>query len=64
MTYWLDSRGDNHARFTRHTRTFIWAVTNDLLLTQNGREIIEEAEDVYVSAASIWEIAIKPWLSN
>ena len=46
------------------THTFIWAVTNDLLLTQNGREIIEEAEDVYVSAASIWEIAIKPWLSN
>lgn len=46
------------------THTFIWAVTNDPALTQKGRDIIVDAQAVYVSAASIWEIAIKARLGK
>jgi PIN domain nuclease of toxin-antitoxin system len=42
------------------THTFLWWVTDDRQLSTRVRTIIEDAEnDVYFSAASAWEIAIK-----
>ena len=46
------------------THVFIWAVTDHPRLHQKARAIIEEASEVYVSAASIWEIAIKSKLGK
>lgn len=46
-------------RILLDTHVFIWAVTDDPRLTLSARRLIEEADSVYVSAASIWEIAIK-----
>ena len=46
------------------THVFIWAVTDNPRLNQKARAIIEEASEVYVSAASIWEIAIKSKLGK
>lgn len=41
------------------THTFIWFSENDANLPSSIRETIEIAENVYVSIASLWEIAIK-----
>lgn len=41
------------------THTLIWFLTNDARLPQPTQEQIETTELVYVSIASIWEIAIK-----
>lgn len=41
------------------THIFIWATLDDPRLSPVARALIEDASDVYVSAASIWEIAIK-----
>ncbi len=38
---------------------FIWAVTDSRRLSKETRKVISEATEVFVSAASIWEIAIK-----
>lgn len=46
-------------RILLDTHVFIWAVTDDPRLTLSARRLIEEADSVHVSAASIWEIAIK-----
>jgi PIN domain nuclease of toxin-antitoxin system len=46
------------------THIFIWAVTDDPRLTLAARVLIEAADSVYVSAASIWEIAIKSALGK
>jgi PIN domain nuclease of toxin-antitoxin system len=40
------------------THLFIWWLNNDRKLTKKARKIIEEADEVYVSSASIWEAAI------
>ena len=42
----------------RHARV-LWAVAGSRLLKPTVREAIESAEEVYVSAASIWEVANK-----
>ena len=47
-----------------HTHIYIWAVMDSPKLNQKARMIIEEASEVYVSAASIWEIAIKSRLGK
>lgn len=46
-------------RILLDTHVFIWAVLDDPRLTPEARALIEGADEVNVSAASIWEIAIK-----
>lgn len=41
------------------THTFLWWRTNDRALAEEARAAIVEAECVFVSAASAWEVAIK-----
>jgi PIN domain nuclease of toxin-antitoxin system len=41
------------------THVFIWAVDDDPKLSTAAWSMIEEADAVYVSSASIWEAAIK-----
>jgi PIN domain nuclease of toxin-antitoxin system len=42
------------------THVVLWALTNDPRLSRRARALIEDpANDVLVSAASVWEIAIK-----
>jgi PIN domain nuclease of toxin-antitoxin system len=43
---------------------FLWAVAGSPLLKSPARRVIEAADQVYVSAASIWEIAIKARLGK
>ena len=46
-------------RLLLDTPVFLWTVTGDSRLKAAGRKLISRADAVYVSAASIWEIAIK-----
>lgn len=46
------------------THVFIWAVTDNPRLHQKAKAIIKEAPEVFVSAVSIWEIAIKSKLGK
>jgi PIN domain nuclease of toxin-antitoxin system len=45
--------------FLLDTHTFIWLSEDDTSLPTNLRAIIEEADSVYLSIVSLWEIAIK-----
>lgn len=45
--------------FLLDTHTFIWLSEDDANLPTNLKAVIEEADAVYVSIASLWEIAIK-----
>lgn len=51
-------------RLLLDTHVYLWAVMNSRLLGASARRAIETAEEVYVSAASIWEIAIKARLGK
>jgi PIN domain nuclease of toxin-antitoxin system len=51
-------------RLLLDTHIFLWAVTGDAALKTPVRRAMEEADEVYVSAASIWEIAIKSRLGK
>jgi PIN domain nuclease of toxin-antitoxin system len=46
-------------RLLLDTHLYLWAVAGSPRLKPAARRLIESAERVYVSAASIWEIAIK-----
>lgn len=46
-------------RLLLDTHVFIWALIDDPRLRLSAKALIEEADEVYVSSASIWEIAIK-----
>jgi len=46
------------------THVFLWTVTGHAALKPAARKLISAAEAVYVSAASIWEIAIKARLGK
>ncbi len=46
------------------THVFLWAVQGSASLKADARRIMTEAEQIYVSAASIWEIAIKARLGK
>lgn len=46
------------------THVFLWAVAGSPLLNPAARRLIQEADEVYVSAASVWEIAIKARLGK
>ncbi len=42
------------------THTFIWFTTGDSQLSTTARKLIEDVQnEIYLSTASIWEIAIK-----
>lgn len=45
--------------FLLDTHTFIWLSENDSNLPNNIRDMIDVADRVYLSIASLWEIAIK-----
>ena len=51
-------------RLLLDTHVFIWAVTGSRQLKSAAREQMASAEAVFVSAASIWEIAIKARLGK
>ena len=51
-------------RLLLDTHIFLWAVMGDSSLKAPVRRMLEEADEVYVSAASIWEIAIKSRLGK
>jgi PIN domain nuclease of toxin-antitoxin system len=46
-------------RILLDTHVFIWAVTDSRRLRAPVRTLLAEADEIRVSAASIWEIAIK-----
>ena len=46
-------------RLLLDTHVFLWWIKEDKRLSKTAANKIKEAEDVYVSSASIWEIAIK-----
>ena len=46
------------------THVFLWTVTGNPALKAPARRLIAAAQAVYVSAASIWEIAIKSRLGK
>lgn len=51
-------------RLLLDTHIFLWTVAGSPLLKPAVRRLIEEADEVYVSAASIWEVAIKARLGK
>jgi PIN domain nuclease of toxin-antitoxin system len=51
-------------RLLLDTQVFIWAVTGGRALKTSARRAMEDADQVFVSAASIWEIAIKARLGK
>ncbi len=51
-------------RLLLDTQIFIWAVMDSHRLGPSARKMLNEAEQVYVSAVSIWEIAIKARLGK
>lgn len=51
-------------RLLLDTHIFLWAIAGSSQLKMPARRIIEAATDVYVSAASVWEVAIKARLGK
>ena len=51
-------------RLLLDTHVFLWAVAGSPLLKPTVRQMIQDAEVVCVSAASIWDIAIKARLGK
>jgi PIN domain nuclease of toxin-antitoxin system len=51
-------------RLLLDTHIFLWVVSGSTSLSTAARGAIEAADEVYVSAASIWEIAIKARLGK
>lgn len=51
-------------RLLLDTEVLIWWDDNDARLGGHARELMQNADDVYVSAASAWEISIKTALGK
>ena len=51
-------------RLLLDTHVFLWAVTGSRFLKPKFRRLMEQADQVYVSAASILEIAVKARLGK
>lgn len=51
-------------RLLLDTHVFLWAVAGSALLKPAARQLIESADEVCVSAGSIWEVAIKSRLGK
>ncbi|WP_175885755.1 type II toxin-antitoxin system VapC family toxin [Burkholderia sp. BCC0044] len=41
------------------THIFLWMVANNPKLSAHARRLIDSADEVFISSASIWEVAIK-----
>ena len=41
------------------THIFIWWLNDDAHLSKKARSLIDNADDIYISSASIWEASIK-----
>ena len=50
--------------FLLDTHTLLWFLNNDAQLPKTARQIIESDSIIWVSVASIWEIAIKNGLGK
>jgi PIN domain nuclease of toxin-antitoxin system len=46
-------------RLLLDTHIYLWVLTDSPKLTKTARKLIKEADEVFVSSASIWEAAIK-----
>jgi len=46
-------------RLLLDTHIFLWVVTDSRRLSAKARNLLRQADAIYVSSASIWEIAIK-----
>jgi PIN domain nuclease of toxin-antitoxin system len=46
-------------RILLDTHVLLWTLTDDPRLSAKARRLIESAADVYVSAVTFWELAIK-----
>jgi PIN domain nuclease of toxin-antitoxin system len=51
-------------RLLLDTHVYIWAVMDHRRLTKAARKLILDADDVFVSSASIWEASIKAGLGK
>ena len=51
-------------RLLLDTHVFLWAVAGSPLLKAATRQMLQAADEVHVSAASIWEVAIKARLGK
>ena len=51
-------------RLLLDTHLFLWALQEHSALTPSMRKAMDQADEVHVSAASIWEIAIKARLKK
>ena len=46
------------------THVFLWCVLADQKLTKKAKDMISQADQVYISSASIWELTIKKGLKK
>lgn len=46
-------------RFLLDTHIFLWCINDDTKLSKKARLLIQEAEVIYVSSVSVWEMSIK-----
>ena len=51
-------------RLLLDTHVYIWTLSDSRKLSAKARRLIDEAEEIYVSAATIWEMAIKSGLGK
>jgi PIN domain nuclease of toxin-antitoxin system len=51
-------------RYLLDTHIFLWAIQGSPSLKPPARRLMDAAQQVYVSAASIWEIAVKARLGK
>ena len=51
-------------RLLLDTHVFLWSVADSPELPKKAKEAIRDADEVFVSAASLWEIAIKVGLGK
>lgn len=51
-------------RLLLDTHIFLWVTMDSPQLTLKARQLIEGADEVYVSAVSVWEVAIKARLGR
>lgn len=46
-------------RLLLDTHILLWTLADDQRLSRKARRLIEDANEIYISAASFWELAIK-----
>lgn len=46
------------------THILLWTLTDDPKLSSKAKKLIEDAADIYISAATFWEMAIKVGLGK